>query len=150
MSKWTYCCCSVAKLCPTLYNPMDCFTVFPYLLEFAETHVHWVSDALQPSVAPLSFCPHSFPASGSFPTSPSSNQVAEVSVLQLQRQSFQWAPRLWYKSRRLGLLPAPPFSAHSLVSRGTFSQVVVWVSLNSLSWFLCGIKVLPLVSVFIF
>ena len=37
-------CCSVAQLCPTLRNPMDCsmpgLPVLPYLLEFAHTHVH--------------------------------------------------------------------------------------------------------------
>ena len=42
------------------------------LLEFSQTHVHWVGDATQPS-HPLSFpfssCPQSFPASGSFPMS---------------------------------------------------------------------------------
>ena len=44
------CCCSVAKSCPTLCDPMDCstpsFPVLHYLLEFAQTHVHWVSDAI--------------------------------------------------------------------------------------------------------
>ena len=44
------CCCLVAKLCPTLCNPMDCstsgFPVLHYLPEFAQTHVHWVSDAI--------------------------------------------------------------------------------------------------------
>ena len=38
------CCCSVAKLCPTLSNLMDCntpgFPVLHYLLEFAQTYVH--------------------------------------------------------------------------------------------------------------
>ena len=47
------CCCSVAKLCLTLLNPMDCstwgFPVLHYLLEFAQIHVHSVSDAIQPS-----------------------------------------------------------------------------------------------------
>ena len=47
------CCCSVTELCPTLCNPMGCstlvFPVFHCLLEFAHTHVHWVSDAIQPS-----------------------------------------------------------------------------------------------------
>ena len=37
-------CCSVAELCPTLYNPMDCsapgFPILHYLPEFAQTHVH--------------------------------------------------------------------------------------------------------------
>ena len=43
-------CCSVAKSCPTLCDPMDRnrlgFPVLPYLLEFAQTHVHWVDDAI--------------------------------------------------------------------------------------------------------
>ena len=54
--KWlsyTHFCCSVGKLCPTLFDPMDCqkpgFPVLHHLLEFAKTHVHWVGDAIQPS-----------------------------------------------------------------------------------------------------
>ena len=45
-------CCSVAKSCPTR-DTTDCstpdFPVLHYLPEFAQTHVHWVSDAIQPS-----------------------------------------------------------------------------------------------------
>ena len=45
------CCCSVTKSCRILFDPMDCSTpAFPalhYLLEFSQTHVHWVSDAIQ-------------------------------------------------------------------------------------------------------
>ena len=43
--------------------------VFHYLLEFAQIHVHWVSDAIQPShpFTPLSSCLQSFPESGSLP-----------------------------------------------------------------------------------
>ena len=44
---------SVAKLCPTLCNPMDCstpgFPVLHCLPELAQIHVHWVSNAIQPS-----------------------------------------------------------------------------------------------------
>ena len=44
---------SVAQSCPTLCNPMDCsmpgFPVHHQLLEPTQTHVHWVSDAIQPS-----------------------------------------------------------------------------------------------------
>ena len=44
---------SVTQLCPTLCNSMDCnipgFSVHHKLLGFAQTHVHWVSDAIQPS-----------------------------------------------------------------------------------------------------
>ena len=60
-----HCCCSVIKLCPTLCDPMDCsmpgFPVHQQLPELAQTHVHLVSDAIQPSLPSLSF-----PESGSF------------------------------------------------------------------------------------
>ena len=46
-------CCSVTKSCLTLWDPMNCrmpcFPVLHYLLELAQTHIHWVSDAIQPS-----------------------------------------------------------------------------------------------------
>ena len=47
------CCCSVAQLCPTLGNPRACSTPglpFPHhLQEFAQDHVHRISDTIQPS-----------------------------------------------------------------------------------------------------
>ena len=43
----------VTQLCPTPCNPMDCsmpgFPVYHQLLELAQTQVHHVSDAIQPS-----------------------------------------------------------------------------------------------------
>ena len=64
---------SVAQSCPALCNPMDCSTPsFPdhhQLPELAQTHVHQVDVAIQPSVIPFSSCLPSFPASGSFPMS---------------------------------------------------------------------------------
>ena len=55
-------CCSVAKLCPMLCNPMECSMpgspVLQYLPKFAQIHVHYVSDAIEPS-HPLSL-PSSF------------------------------------------------------------------------------------------
>ena len=56
-SKWTTtymsCCCSVAKSCPNLCNPMDYsmpgYPVSHYLWEFPQMYVHWVGDAIQPS-----------------------------------------------------------------------------------------------------
>ena len=46
---------------------MPGFPVLCYFLEFAQTHVHWVDDTIQPSypVIPFSSCLQSFPASGS-------------------------------------------------------------------------------------
>ena len=68
------CFCSVARLCPTLCDPwMPGFSVLHYLLEFAEIHVHWLSQwcylTISSSAALFSFCLLCFPASGSFPVS---------------------------------------------------------------------------------
>ena len=53
MNSDCFCCCSVVQLCPILCDPMDCsmpgFPVLPYLPEFAQTHVHWIGDSMQPS-----------------------------------------------------------------------------------------------------
>ena len=88
---------SVAQSCPTLCDPMDCsmqgLPVHHQLLEFTQTHVHWVSDAIQP------FQPLSSPSLSAFNLSQhqdlfqwvsSSHQVAKVLEFQLQHQSFQW------------------------------------------------------------
>ena len=46
-------CCSVAKLCLTLCDPLQCsllgFSVHHYLPEFAQAHAHWIIYAIQPS-----------------------------------------------------------------------------------------------------
>ena len=45
-------CCSIPKSCPTLCNLIFCsmpgLTVLQYLLEFVQTHVHWIDDAIKP------------------------------------------------------------------------------------------------------
>ena len=54
-------CSSVAQSCPTLCDPMNCsmpgLPVHHQLLEFTQTHVHRVRDAIQPSHPPLSPSP---------------------------------------------------------------------------------------------
>ena len=58
------CCCSVTQLCLTLCNARDCstpgFPVLHYLPELVQTHVHRVSDAIQPSHPLLSPSPPAF------------------------------------------------------------------------------------------
>ena len=100
-SWFTMLCCSVAQSCPTLSNPMDCstpgFPVLHHLLEFAQTQVHWVSNAIQPSHPLSSPSPPTFNLSqhqGLFQWASSSYQVAKVLELQLQHQSFQWIFRM--------------------------------------------------------
>ena len=66
------------------------------LLEFTQTHVHWVGDAIQPSHPLLSPSPLALNLSqhqGLFKWVSSSHQVAKVLEFQLQHQSFQWTLR---------------------------------------------------------
>ena len=79
------CCCSFAKSYPTLVTLMDCrtpgFPVLHYFLEFAQTHVHWVGDAIQPSHPLSSPFPLAFNLSQHqdlFSWVGSSHQVAKV------------------------------------------------------------------------
>ena len=87
------CCCWVAKSYPTLCDSMDCstpgFIALYYLPEFAQIHVHWVSDlTILSSVIPFASCLQSFPASGSIPMS---WLVASGGLrIEIQHQSFQW------------------------------------------------------------
>ena len=56
-----YSCCSVAQSCLTLCDSTDCdmpcFPVLHCLLEFAQTHARWVSEAIQLSHSLLSTSP---------------------------------------------------------------------------------------------
>ena len=90
----------VAQSSPTLCNPMNHSTpglpVHHQLPEFTQTHIHWVSDAIQPS----------HPLSSPFPPAPNPSQhqslfqwvnslheVAKVLEFQLEHQSFHRIPR---------------------------------------------------------
>ena len=81
-----------------LCDPMNCSTQdFPvlYLPEFAQTHVHCVSDAIQPAHPLLPPFPPALNHSqhqGLFQRVGSSYQVAKV--VELQHQSFQWIFRV--------------------------------------------------------
>ena len=88
---------SVAQSCPTLCNPMECstsgFPVHSQLPELIQTHVHRVCDAIQP------FHPMSSPSPPAINLSQHQDffqwvsslyQVAKISELPLQHQSFQW------------------------------------------------------------
>ena len=84
------CCCSVAKLCLSFCNPMDCsmpgFRVHHQLWELALTHGHWVGDAIQPSHPLSSPSPPALNLSqhqGFFQWVSSSHQVAKVLEFQL-------------------------------------------------------------------
>ena len=91
---------SVAQSCLTLWDPVDCSMPGPpvhhQLLESTQTHVHWVSDAIQPFHPLLSPSPPALNLShhqGLFQWVSSSHEVAKVLEFQLQHQSFQWTTR---------------------------------------------------------
>ena len=90
-------CCSLTNSCPVLCDLIDYSTpgssALHYFLEFAQTHVYWVSDATQPSHPLSSPSPRAFHLSqhqGLFQWVGSSHQVAKVLAFQLQCQSFRW------------------------------------------------------------
>ena len=99
--RWSFWCCSVVQLFLTLCDPMDCsmsgFPVHHQLPEFIQTHVHWVGDTILPSRPLSSPSPPALNLSqhqGLFQWTGSSHQVAKVSELQLEHQSFQWIFRV--------------------------------------------------------
>ena len=91
---------SVAQSCPTLCYPMNCsmpgLPVHHQLPESTQTHVRWVSDAIQPSHPLSSPSPPALNLSqhqGLFQWVSTLHQVAKVLEFQFQPQSFQWTPR---------------------------------------------------------
>ena len=96
---------SVAQLCLTLCDPMDCSTpglpVHHQLPELTQTHVHWVGDAIQPPHPLSSRSPPAFSLSqhqGLSQWVSSLHQVARALEFQLYQESFQWIFRtgfLW-------------------------------------------------------
>ena len=125
ISFWT-CCCSVVQSCLTLYNPMDRslpgFPVLHHLPELAQTHVHWVSAAIQPSHPLSSPSPPAFSLSqhqNIFQWVSCSHQVAKV--LELQLQSFQWIFRVDFLYQ-LVLSPCSPRDSSGVYSNTTVQK----------------------------
>ena len=88
---------SVAQLCLTLCDPMDCSTTrlcpspTPGIYSNSCPSSQWCHPTISSSVVPFPFCLQSFLASGSFQMSQfftSGGQILELQ-LQLQHQSFQ-------------------------------------------------------------
>ena len=123
---------SVAQSCPTLCNPMNCsttgFPVHHQLPELAQTHVHQVSDTIQPSHPLLS------------PSPPSLN---------LSQHLFQWVsslhqPKYWSVSFTIS--PSSEYSGlisfridwfHLLAVQGTFNSLIQhYSSKASILWHL--------------
>ena len=91
---------SSTQLCLTLWDPMYCsmpgLPVNHQCLEFTQTHVHWVGDAIQPShplSSPSSPIFNPFQHQGLNKWVSSLHQVSKVLEFQLQHQSFLWTLR---------------------------------------------------------
>ena len=96
----------VAQSCPTLCDPMNRSTpglpVHHQLLEFTQTHVYWVSDAIQPShplsspspPAPNPSQHESFPMSQLFPWGGQSTGVSALASF-LPKNTQDWSPLEW-------------------------------------------------------
>ena len=129
------CCCSVTQQCSTLCDRIDCskpgFPVFHHLPEIAQTQVHWVSDAIQPSLLwnPLSLCLQSFPASGSFPISqlfPSDGQCIGASSFSLS-PSNEYSGLISFRMGWLDLL-AVQGTLKSLLQHRSSKASILWCS----------------------
>ena len=110
-----------------LCDPMDCstpgYSVLHYLPMFAQTHIHWVSDAIQPPhpLSPFSSCPQSFLASDSFPMSQLFTYVAKILEYSASASVLSMNIHGWYPLGLIGLI--------SLLSKGltrVFSSTTVW------------------------
>ena len=86
---------SVTQLCPTLCDPIDCstpgFLAHHHLLEFTQTHVHQVGDAIQPSHPLLSPSPPVFNISQLFTSGDQGIGVSALSSV-LPVNSQDWCP----------------------------------------------------------
>ena len=74
----------------TLWKISKWFLILHYLLEFAETHIHWIGDAIQPShsLLPLLLLPSIFPSMRVF----SSELVLHIRCLKYWNFSFSISP----------------------------------------------------------
>jgi len=124
---------SVSQSCPTLCDPIACstpgFPVHHQLPELTQTHVHQVSDAIQPSHPLSCSSPPAFNLSqhqGLFQWVSSSHQV--VNVLELQHQSFnEYSELISYKFDWFDLL-AVQGTLKSLLQHHSSKASVLWCS----------------------
>ena len=93
LSSFQLSCSVVSNSFATPWTAAHQDSVHHQLLELAQTHVHWVGDAIQPSHPLSGPSPPAFSLSQNdsvFQLVSPSHQVGKILVLQLQHQSFQW------------------------------------------------------------
>ena len=121
---------SVVQSCPTLWDPMNCSTpglpVHHQLPEFTQTHVHRVSDAIQPShplSCPSPLAPYPSQHQTVFQWVNSSHEVAKVLEFQPQHHSFQRNPRPNLLQNGLVGSPCSPRDSQESSSTPQFKRI---------------------------
>ena len=113
---------SFAQLCPTLCNPMNCSTpglpVHHQLLEFTQTHVHWVGDTSQPS----------HPLSSPSPPAPNPSQHQSFPVSEL----FAWGGQSIGVSASESVLPVN--TRYRLLTKSRFGNCFLSEIDSLFSW----------------
>ena len=138
---------SVTQSCPTFCNPMDCSTpglpIHHQLLELTQTHVHWVSDAIQPSHPLSSPSPPTFNLSqhqGLFkwvkPGGQSIGVSASTSVLPVNTQD--WFPLGWTSWISLLFKGLSRVFSNTTVQKHQFfgAQLSLWSNSHIHTWLL--------------
>ena len=136
---------SVAQSCPTLCNSMNHSTpglpVHHQLQEFTQTHIHWVSDAIQPShplSSPSPPAPNPSQHQSLFQWVNSSHEVIKLLNSQFRKpfgKSVSWFQQVFHSNMYIGILewdmiPVRPIRPHNLPD---FWQLPTR-SMNSLVW----------------
>ena len=113
--------CSIAKSCPTLYDSMDCsmpgFPVLHYLPEFAQVHVHWFGDAIEPSYL-------------LFPSSPFTFNLSQHQSLSIESAFCIRCPKHW--SFSFSISPSSECSGSISFRIGWFDLHAIQGTLRSL------------------
>ena len=125
---------SVAQSCPTFWDPMNRstpgFPVHHQLPECTQTHVHRVSDAIQPShplSSPSPPAPNPSQHHSLFQWVNSSHELSKVLEFQLQHQSFQWIGLISFRMDCLDLL-AVQETLQSLFQHHSSKASIFWHS----------------------
>ena len=123
---------------------MPGFPVHCQLPELAQTLVHWVGDAIQPSYLLSSPSPPAFNPSqhqSLFQWVSSSHQVAKVLELQLQQQSFQWIFRPLPKEHPPPRQSELPLHLNQSASVLFKEEIYHWASLQPNTWLLGSLPI---------
>ena len=110
---------SVTQSCPTLSDPMDCsmpgFPVLHHFLVLAQTHVHWVGDAIQPS------CPQLPPSSSAF-------YLSQHQVFSTELAFHIRCPKYW--SFSFSMSPSDEYSNKISLGCKQIDLMILLVNLN--------------------